>query len=112
MPKGAVSMSEHINHTHIDRDAILNAIGESYGQEWFFLMKCPKCDEIYLYDREIDIIYFDATNLSTLHSTGNSPFICKVCNYAPNKNDRPFSFEVTLAEVNVSSWSWVIKTKE
>ncbi|MCL2569180.1 MAG: hypothetical protein FWE12_07100 [Oscillospiraceae bacterium] len=99
-------MNEHVKTEHIDYDAIIEAIGETYGQEWFLICKCPVCSEIYLYDKEVDIIFLDPTNISVIQNRG--PYSCKTCGVTFGKGST--LIESTLIEAKSSKWSWVINT--
>lgn len=98
-------MSEYVKQEHINYEAIMDAYGGSYGQEWFFFFKCPACNEIYLYDKEIDIVFLNPIDLNTPHIC-QGPFSCTICG-ASSKN--VLAAEVTLDEVKSSKWSWAIK---
>ena len=107
-------MINYVTEDDINEEKVIYELGDnSYGDEDFAFFKCPNCKKIYLMDYEIEILYYDSSDLEQI--TACNRLICLDCGYDfENKviigEKAECIFKVTKNEILDSGWARFLNT--
>lgn len=107
-------MDEFVPESAIDYDEVFRRGGRNCGDEDFALFKCPRCDQVYLMEYEVDTVYLNGKDLSLRANVVSESFDCTNCHQTV-PDDVPWvgpkastRFQVTWEELATSDWAWAV----